>query len=188
MICMIHEWSVNMIRHAMEIVIVCLPVCPISAGVAPPGVFDGTVAVWHFKDLDDAAGTNSALKSHGTITVGRPCDGAHRVASLARGGDGYTAECAGGFLVAGQGADGELNLTSRAMSLYTRLQNTAGEWASCGIVSQHGGHDRLTYNLYGHDGKLGFELGTERGLYRVDVPAQGIGAEDWTVYLDFLHG
>jgi len=99
--------------------------------------------------------------------------------AVTRGGDGFVAECNGGFLVAGQGADGKLNLTSSALSLYARLQNPTADWGGCGIVSKHGGHDRLTYNLYGNDGTLGFELGTEKGLFRVDVPAVSIGATDW---------
>ena len=89
------------------------------------------------------------------------------------------ADCAGGCLLAGQGADGELNLTSGALSLYVRLQNPTGDWSGCGIVSKYGGHDRLTYNLYGNAGTLGFELGTEKGLFRVDVPAKSIGPTDW---------
>jgi len=146
---------------------------------AEPKAFVDAVAVWHLKDLDDTAGRNSELKPQGSVRIGQPCDDAAKAASLARGGDGYVADCAGGFLVAGQGADGELNLTTSAMSLYARLQNPAGDWTSCGIVSKHGGHDRLTYNLYGNAGKLGFELGTERGIYRVDVPAPSVGATDW---------
>jgi len=146
---------------------------------APRDALDGAVAVWHFKGPDDAAGANSALKSQGPVELGRTCDDAAKTASVARGGDGYTADCAGGFLVAGQGADGELNLTFAAVSLYARLQNRAGDWRSCGIVSKHGGHDRLTYNLFGNGGNLGFELGTDRGLFRVDLPAQTIGAKQW---------
>jgi len=42
-----------------------------------------------------------------------------------------------------------------------------------------GGHDRRTYNLDGHDGTLEFELGTENGLFRVDVSTASIGATEW---------
>ena len=146
---------------------------------APPAALDDAVAVWHFKDLDDAAGVNSALESQGAVEVGRASHDAVKAASLSRGGDGHTAECVGGYLIAGQGADGELDLTCESLSLYARLQNPTGEWDSCGIVSKHGGHEHLTYNLYGNGGKLGFELGTDRGVFRVDVPAQAVGATDW---------
>jgi len=151
----------------------------LQAAAAPPNPFDDAVAAWHFKNLDDSAGPNSVLQSQGPVRVGQRCDGPAKAASLARGGDGSLADCAGGFLVAGQGAGGELNLTSAAVSLYARLRNPTGDWSSCGIVSKHGGGDRLTYNLYGNSGTLGFELGTERGTFRVDVPAQSIGATDW---------
>ena len=65
------------------------------------------------------------------------------------------------------------------MTLYARLQSPSGDWTSCGIVSKHGGHAKLTYNLYANAGKLGFELGTEQGLFRIEVPTADIGAKDW---------
>lgn len=137
------------------------------------------VAVWHFRDLNDSAGANSALKPHGTITVGKPLEDPEKAMSLANGGDARAADCAGGYLVPGQGADGELALAGSSFSMYARLRNPSGDWTSCGIVSKHGGHENLVYNLYGNAGKLGFELGTARGLFRVDVPAHLIGATDW---------
>lgn len=146
---------------------------------APVDAFGDAVAVWHLKDFGDSVGTNSSLELRGAVKVGQACGHAAKAASLSRGGDGLIAECAGGFLVAGQGADGELNLTSAAFSLYARLQDPTGVWESCGIVSKHGGHQILTYNLYANSGLLGFELGTERGLFRVDVPARNLGAKDW---------
>jgi beta-fructofuranosidase len=148
------------------------------SAVAAQPAFNDAVALWHFQTVDDAAGANSSLNVQGPVVLGQPCDDA-KAASVARGGDGCVAECAGGFLVAGQGADGELNLTCGALSLYVRLQNRTPDWTGCGIVSKHGGHDRLTYNLYGNAGTLGFELGTDEGLFRVDVPAVSIGAADW---------
>ena len=56
-------------------------------------------AVWHFKDLTDSAGADSKLQAQGLVKVGMPCGDADREASLARGGDGYTADCAGGYLL-----------------------------------------------------------------------------------------
>lgn len=161
--------------HSLAAVL-CLACLSPTAGAGQPA-FDDAVAVWHFKSADDAAGANSPLKVQGPVTLGQPC--AAKAASIARGGDGFVAECAGGFLVAGQGAAGELDLTCGALSLYVRLQNPTADWSGCGIVSKHGGHDRLTYNLYANVGTLGFELGTERGLFRVEVPAASIGAADW---------
>jgi len=155
----------------------------LSAGLAPAAepaqTLNDAVALWHFRETCDSAGQNSRLEPQGDVELGQTCDAGARAASLARGGDGVTAECSGGFLVAGQGAGDELNLTGAALSLYARLQDPSGDWSSCGIVSKHGGHDQLTYNLYASGGKLGFELGTEQGLFRVDVPVQSIGATDW---------
>jgi hypothetical protein len=149
------------------------------AAAASLDAFDDAVAVWHFKDLTDAAGANSALNAVGAVEVGVPCGDAAGTASLARGGDGYVADCTGGHFLAGQGIEGELNPGGDTLTLYARLQDPAGVWSPCGIVSKHGGHDRLTYNLYGNNGQLGFELGTDQGLFRVEVPAQSIGAKDW---------
>jgi len=149
-----------------------------SADAAPAPLSDA-VAVWHFETLDDRAGANSALKAEDAVKVGEPCTAAGKTASLARGGDGFVADCGGGFLVAGQGAGGELNLTGAALSLYARLRNTSGDWTSCGIVSKHGGKERLTYNLYASQGNLGFELGTNRGWFQAATPAQNLGADDW---------
>ena len=153
--------------------------CQLSVVTADQAGFGDAVAVWHFKTGDDAAGANSALRVQGPVAWGQPGGEHTKAASVTRGGDGYVADCAGGCLLAGQGADGELNLTSGALSLYVRLQNPTGDWSGCGIVSKYGGHDRLTYNLYGNAGTLGFELGTEKGLFRVDVPATSIGPTDW---------
>lgn len=155
----------------------------LSAGLSfaakPAQTLNDAVALWHFRETCDSAGQNSRLEPQGDVELGQTCDAGARAASLARGGDGVTAECSGGFLVAGQGAGGELNLTGAALSLYARLQDPSGDWNSCGIVSKHGGHERLTYNLYGRDGKLGFELGTEEGLFRVETPMRGVDAAEW---------
>ena len=157
-----------------------LAACSGLAGAASSDPLHDAVAAWHFRGLDDSAGANSALEIQGAVTVGEEMDGPAEAASKARGGDGYTVDCAGGFLVAGQGAGGELNLNSSAMSLYARLRNPTGDWATtCGIVSMHGGRDRLTYNLYANNGNLGFELGTDQGLFRVQTLARHLGNREW---------
>ncbi|KPJ76002.1 MAG: hypothetical protein AMS14_02660, partial [Planctomycetes bacterium DG_20] len=175
-----HRKDKDMDRAArIGIVVACVAaLAPSARANGPAAAFRDAVAVWHFKDLGDAAGADSALKGEGAVKVGVELPGADRAESHARGGDGLVAKCEGGFLVAGQGAGGELNLTGRAFSLYARLQS-GGDWSSCGIVSKHGGHGRLSYNLHAHRGRLGFELGTGAGLYRVAVSATAIGAKDW---------
>ncbi len=152
--------------------------------LAPPQPFDDAVAVWHFADLHDSAGADSALTSGGTATVGLELTGAEREASLARGGDGRVARCDGGWFAAGQGADGELNLTGGAMTLLIRLRDPSGAWDTS-LLSKHGGHDKLVYNLFTADlgaGMIvGFELGTSdlRGMVQAKLPLRYVDATAW---------
>ena len=65
----------------------------------------------------------------------------------------------GGYLDAGQGAGGMLNLTGSALTVSVRLRSPSGAWGKP-LFSKHGGHDRLVYNLFSFDSAIGFELGT----------------------------
>lgn len=152
-----------------------------QAGSSP---FSDAVAAWHFKDLSDAVGANSALQAFGEAKTGVALDGDERAASLASGGDGFVAELSPGYFLAGQGADGELNLTGEAMTMCIRLRDKSGKWDTS-LFSKHGGHSNLLYNLFSTDlggGMLiGFELGIqgESGMHQVKVPVSRIGAKDW---------
>ncbi|MFZ2643658.1 MAG: LamG-like jellyroll fold domain-containing protein, partial [Verrucomicrobiia bacterium] len=123
-------------------------------------VFADAVAAWHFGDLNSADG-KSALKVHGDVKLGVELKGVERAASLARGGDGRAAEFAGGWLDAGQGGDGRLNLKGNALTMLLRLRNPSGEWNNGELFSKHGGHDKLVYNLFINGDNLGFEFGAE---------------------------
>ncbi|MGE5608677.1 MAG: LamG-like jellyroll fold domain-containing protein [Bacillota bacterium] len=155
-----------------------------SAVAAAPSPFADAVAVWHLGDLKDSAGKDSALTPRGDVKPGVELTGSDRAASLARGGDGRVSQFNGGYLDAGQGADGELNLGGRAFTLCARLRDPSGNWMAP-LFSKHGGHDKLVYNLFSHDfgqGKvIGFELGTNgtRGMTQVTVPLAIIGATAW---------
>jgi beta-fructofuranosidase len=146
--------------------------------------FRDAVAVWHLRDLRDSAGKVSDLTSRGgAVRLGVALTGADREASLRRGGDGLAAEFRRGCLDAGQGKDGELNLAGHAFSLAIRLRDPSGQW-NASLLSKHGGHDKLVYNLFtvdlGAGMILGFELGTDRGMAQVTVPIREIGsAEAW---------
>jgi len=156
--------------------------------------FEDAVAVWHMEDLNDTAGKNSHLTPRGDVRVGIELKGEEREASIKRGGDGYVAEFREGYLSAGQGADGELNLEGEALSLCIRLRDASGEW-NTPLFSKHGGHNKLVYNLFSTDlgfdtlrtqpkgagVAIGFELGTdwnERPL-QVSVPVAMIDPTDW---------
>jgi len=153
----------------------------VAGGKSP---FDDAVAVWHLSDLNDTAGRNSRLTFHGDVKVGVELKGAERDASIKRGGDGYAAEFRGGYLNAGQGADGELNLKGTTLTICVRLKDASGTW-NAPLFSKHGGHNKLVYNLFstnlGSDMALGFELGTdwnERAL-QVSIPVAMMDATDW---------
>lgn len=123
-------------------------------------VFADAVAAWHFGDLNSADG-KSALKVHGDVKLGVELKGVERAASLARGGDGRAVEFAGGWLDAGQGDGGRLNLKGNALTMLLRLRNPSGEWNNGELFSKHGGHDKLVYNLFINGDNLGFEFGAE---------------------------
>lgn len=130
-------------------------------GLAP---FADAVAVWHLADAHDSVGADSALSPQGDLRLGVALEGKEREESLRRGGDGKVADLRGGWLVAGQGTGGELNLTGTALSLCARLRDPSGRWAGP-LFSKHGGHGRLSYNLFATtlQGRMaiGFELGTD---------------------------
>jgi hypothetical protein len=153
-------------------------------GAADDAPFSDAVAVWHMSDPNDSAGKNSSLTSHGEVRVGVALGGAEREASLGRGGDGVVAEFQGGYLCAGQGDAGELNLTGKAMSMCLRFRVAEG-LVDTPLFSKHGGHPSLVYNLFwtplDSRTSLGFELGTdwnERPL-QLSVPAALIGPSQW---------
>lgn len=146
--------------------------------------FGDAVAVWHFADLADACAPHGTLEPTGAVEAGVALTGEERDASLARGGDGLAARFEGGYLSAGQGAGDELRLTGMAMTLCVRFRLDAGV-TDTPLLSKHGGHAALAYNLFvadlGSGPALGFELGTdfsERPL-RLSVPLAAIGAEAW---------
>lgn len=151
-----------------------------AAGPAPsPGdIFKTAVAVWHMADLNDSVGKN-VLSAAGNVAVGKKLEGKDLEESLACGNDGVVAQFDGGYLDAGQGADGALNLTGPALTVSVRLRNPSGDW-ELPLFSKHGGHDRLVYNLYSLSSEIGFELGTQgTGLSRTTVPVAKIGASAW---------
>ncbi len=160
----------------------------LSRGTVPAATetspFADAVAAWQMADLNDSAGNNSRLEVRGDVRVGVPLSGPEREASLARGGDGKVAHFLGGWLDAGQGADGELNLAGKAMTLAVRLRDPSGQW-NCPLFSKHGGHQRLVYNLFSTDlgwgMVLGFEMGTTGNemILRTSIPLAQIGPTEW---------
>ncbi|MBN1422519.1 MAG: right-handed parallel beta-helix repeat-containing protein, partial [Planctomycetes bacterium] len=146
--------------------------------------FSDALAVWHLGDLSDAGGAPSDLLAEGAVDVGVALEGGDRDASRTRGGDGRGARLGGGWLVAGHGANGELDAPKEALSLLVRLRDPSGAWGAS-ILSKYGDHRKLSYNLFtadlGEGMVLGFELGTDRTdpIAQVLAPMRRIGLLGW---------
>ncbi len=142
-------------------------------------IFRSAVAVWHMGGARDATGRNP-LTAVGNVVFGVRLKGRDLDESLASGNDGRVAKFDGGYLSAGQGDGGVLNLSGSALTVSVRLRSPTGVWGKP-ILSKHGGHDRLVYNLFSFDNAIGFELGVagKPGMTGVQVPLDKIGREDW---------
>ncbi|MCY2952885.1 MAG: hypothetical protein NTU53_13055, partial [Planctomycetota bacterium] len=153
--------------------------CAAEPAPSPDGIFKTAVAVWHMGDLKDAVGKNG-LAAVGNVTVGKKLEGNDLQESLVCGNDGAVAQFDGGYLDAGQGSGGMLNLTGSALTVSVRLRSPSGSWGKP-LFSKHGGHDRLVYNLFSFDSAIGFELGTRdrAGMTQVLAPLDKIGPQDW---------
>ena len=154
-------------------------------------VFDDAVAVWHMADLNDSAGKNSRLTIQDYYQDKAKCgielQGAEREASLRRGGDGYVAWLDGGWLDAGQGADGELRLSGNAMTMALRVRTSSGQWG-CPLFGKQGSLTRVAYSIFSENGgshganpMLVAELGSNEvwGMHLVKTSLANIGPTDW---------
>ncbi len=142
-------------------------------------MFKTAVAAWHLAGPTDVAGRNE-LKVVGAVTLGVRLEGKELQDSLASGNDGLVARLDGGYLDAGQGTDGKLNLSSSALTVSVRLRCPSGVWG-LPLFSKHGGHNHLVYNLFSFESAIGFELGTRDtpGMTQVLAPLARIGPRDW---------
>ncbi|MFC1601501.1 LamG-like jellyroll fold domain-containing protein [Candidatus Sumerlaeota bacterium] len=138
--------------------------------------FANAIAVWHMDDLNDSVGKNSALTIHGDVKVGVELTGMDREASLKRGGDGRVAEFNGGYLSAGQGVDGELNLTGKEMTMCIRLRDPSGAW-DAPLFGKYDGDKGASYHLYGMDGASKPFYAIPGKEHKVDTPFYDLFAE-----------
>ncbi len=127
---------------------------------------------------------SSFLTISGDVEIGVELKGADLEASIKRGGDGYAAEFRGGYLDAGQGSKGKLNLSGKEMSLCVRLIDPSGDWGAP-IIAKYGSGNKMLYRLYtaqiNDKMMLIFELGIDsddRPL-QVSVPIENVGEEKW---------
>ena len=93
---------------------------------------------------------------------GGKLDDAERAESLLRGGDGYVAKIAkGGYATVSEKINAALDeLPSRTISFGLRLRPAPDAWKNAPIMSRHGGHERLAFNIYCLGDAFGAEIGT----------------------------
>ena len=164
---------------AVGVLLAAASACAAEPAASPDDIFRTAVAAWHMVGLKDASGRNE-LRIVGAVTLGIRLEGKELRDSLASGNDGLVARMEGGYLDAGQGTGGMLNLTGSALTVSVRLRSPSGAWGKP-LFSKHGGHDRLVYNLFSFDSAIGFELGTRDtpGMTQVLAPLAKIGPQDW---------
>jgi beta-fructofuranosidase len=105
----------------------------------PKSIFDDSIVSWHMDNLND-------LKAIGNVIVGVELQDMEREASLRRGGDGRIARFNGGYLIAGQ--DKEIDLDGKKeMTLCIRLCDIEGNWNSP-IFARYDLEDNLSKILY----------------------------------------
>ena len=174
--------NIRILAQVMAASVWCLAAASASAVEASDAageVFKTAVAAWQMGGLKDANGKNE-LKIVGAVTLGVRLEGKELADSLQSGNDGLVARLEGGYLDAGQGTGGLLNVTGPALTVSVRLRNPSGAWGQP-LFSKHGGHDRLVFNLFSFDSAIGFELGTRDtpGMTQVLAPLAQIGPQDW---------
>jgi len=148
--------------------------------------FEGAVAVWHMADTGDATDKNSRLTLHGGVQLGIALTGEDKRASEKRGDDGLAASFNDGWLDAGQGADGKLNLTGGALTIAMRLHAVSGEWGHP-LFGKAGGETREVYRLFSSDFNdslgtvLAGEIGSDEvaGMHRVEASVAAVGPAGW---------
>lgn len=112
------------------------------------------VAVWSFAGLDDEAGLNSKLQEQGTVTfvTGK---GDEKLETKGSTDDGKAVYLDGAsWLSAGQGADGELNIGGRGITLFAKVKlDSLKEYSP--VLGKSGNDQSVAYKivLRRHDGE-----------------------------------
>ena len=87
--------------------------------------YEDAIAMWMLADLNDETAANSQLKSFGDVEFVHLA-GEEAKASRARGGDGVAVRFGKTWLDAGQGVNGELNITGKNFSMLVRMKPEIG--------------------------------------------------------------
>ena len=125
--------------------------------------FKNAVAVWSLSDLNDKTTENSSLKEHGAVKF-VSLNGQDARESKLRGGDGIAAQFNGNWLDAGQGANDELNLTGKNISILVRVKADMVN-GNVPIINKAGSDQNIAYsisiNKEGDDVYIEGEIGSD---------------------------
>lgn len=108
--------------------------------------FEDAVALWTFGNHDDEPGENSRLKYHGKVSLVN-LEGKEAKESVLRGGKGKAAVFDRTvWLDAGQGINGELNLTGKNISIFVRTKaESVKEYSP--VLTKSGDDQSLAYSV-----------------------------------------
>jgi len=171
--------GLEMIRKMVVLSVLMIPGFIPGVCVSAPSPLTDAVAVWNMADGKDSAGKDSVLKTQGDVQFAVQLEGKEREASLKRGGDGFAVRIKpGGYLSAGQGVEGELNLGGKAMTMLIRL-NHEGGWISPVMTKHEGGN--VVYKIFGTGHELLGEIGCPEvdGFHRVRAWMNDVGRTGW---------
>lgn len=107
--------------------------------------YKDAIAVWSLSDLNDGTSQNSVLQMHDGVSF-VTLDGDEARNSKLRGGDGVAASFNGGWLDAGQGINGEVNLSGKNVSILVRFKaNQVKGYAP--VLSKAGNDQSIAYSI-----------------------------------------
>ncbi len=158
----------------------------LSCNKAP--VFQDAVAVWSFADLNDQTVLNSTLQKKGSVQF-ISLTGDEKPASHGSGDDGKGVYLDGSsWLDAGQGANDELNITGKAITIFIRMKpDSIKEYNP--LLTKSGNDQNIAYSVALH--KNGEEIYIEAMLGSDDIGGAHLlkyklPKEQWLKWHDIL--
>lgn len=143
-------------------------------------IFQGAVAVWNMGAPNSTDG-RAPLVPRGKVALGVALEPSQREVSLAQGGGEMCADFTAGALDAGQGREGQLQVSGDKLTLLLRLK-PSDALPNGLLFSKHGGHRQSSFNLYANRGDIGFEIGTQTVstlAASIRIPANLIKKDKW---------
>jgi sucrose-6-phosphate hydrolase SacC (GH32 family) len=122
--------------------------------------FDDAVGFWQMNDVANTPNKALSLNVVENVQLGVALSVKEQAESKLRGGDGKVAKItSGGYLFIAPEDAQDLDITGKKLSICIRLCVPASDW-DFPILSKHGGHERLSFNIYGYPMGIGCEIGT----------------------------